>query len=147
MSTDVNPKTPIYSKCCLSSVRLYSGEEGTNHYICNACDEACDITTSQTSTPTDVNGLEEPQEAIRFIVKHIWDKRSLADSLGGERYFAEKDGEFAYAEKFIADIIKAEQNKLLDRVLEQKQFIACLDTNEDHNVVPVEAIKTLREGL
>lgn len=48
---------PEYSKCCLASVRLYSGEEGTNHYICNACDEPCDITYSQTnpdtSTPID----------------------------------------------------------------------------------------------
>lgn len=34
---------PTHSKCCSASVRLSSGDEGTNHYICNGCDNACDI--------------------------------------------------------------------------------------------------------
>lgn len=141
MTTDVNGKTPIYSKCCLSSVRLYSGEEGTNHHICNACDEACDITTSQTSTPTDVNGLEASPEAMHIIQTAYQDMEGVMLHKKGYKL------RHQLLAKAIDDLIKAEQNKLLDRVLEQKQFIACLDTNEDHNVIPIEAIKTLREGL
>lgn len=32
------------SKCCKSTVRVYSSNEGTNHYVCNNCDKACDVT-------------------------------------------------------------------------------------------------------
>lgn len=51
-ATDNEASQTKYSKCCLSSVRLYSGEEGTNFYICNACDKACDVTNSQTGVRT-----------------------------------------------------------------------------------------------
>lgn len=34
---------PTHSKCCLDSVRLSNGDEGTKFYICNGCDNACDV--------------------------------------------------------------------------------------------------------
>lgn len=48
---------PEYSKCCLSGVHVVGDSfgEGTNHYVCNACGEACDITYSQTSTTPTTN--------------------------------------------------------------------------------------------
>ena len=31
------------SNCCGAEVKLYSGDEGTNHYICGVCGKACGL--------------------------------------------------------------------------------------------------------
>lgn len=99
---------------------------------------------------TDVNGLEELETRIEQAKKLMeWNSDRFGEPTLLEYLRYWKSGTFGEVHilAVIEALIKSEQNKLLDRVLEQKQFIACLDTNEDHNVVPIEAIKTLREGL
>ena len=31
------------SNCCQEPVRVHSGVEGTNYYICTGCEEPCDL--------------------------------------------------------------------------------------------------------
>lgn len=52
---DTQPTSPEprrLSDCCLSGVHIYSGGEGTNHYLCNACKEMTNTHLEETSSPS-----------------------------------------------------------------------------------------------
>lgn len=31
------------SKCCNAEIKVYNGDEGTNHWTCNGCNKPCDV--------------------------------------------------------------------------------------------------------
>lgn len=47
----------IASRCCRATVWVYSGNEGTSFYVCDACDMACD-----TITPLNLN-IKDSEDA------------------------------------------------------------------------------------
>lgn len=66
-------KTPT-SNCCNAKLVIFNGRDGTNHYICGACNHACDAKSPtpvkvfstdkhSTGTPTTLYG-DEPVEII-----------------------------------------------------------------------------------
>ena len=70
-------KTPIeLSKCCNEPVHVESSEEGTNCYICNKCEEACDI--AENSSNVSENNLELDN-------KNVLDNSNDKSSWGGPR--------------------------------------------------------------
>lgn len=75
------------SNCCGSTVHIYSGDEGTNHYICDKCGEPCDL--GQTDTELDDMLIEvrhgrmsntKAKEAI-LALKQQWQLEARIDEL------------------------------------------------------------------
>lgn len=46
------------STCCNASTHVYSGDEGTNHYVCEMCSEPCDYKPDYPSDTKDEGSFE-----------------------------------------------------------------------------------------
>ena len=52
----------VVSSCCKAGVKVVSGDEGTSHYECLACQKACDVEKDKR--------LEEVQKQLEASLKN-----------------------------------------------------------------------------
>ncbi len=58
--------TDSKSTCCGKPVSVFSGDEGTNHWICGACGKACDVVTDSKTAKNQAAG----EIAHKFALAH-----------------------------------------------------------------------------
>lgn len=107
------------SKCHSFSVRTHAGAEGTNHYICDLCNEACDLKEQKDTIEekieeilnkfdSDIKNpeLDQPNKAEILWTKLIKDLAEFARSQREEAVREERkriDNEFTNASWFTGE--------------------------------------------
>lgn len=66
------------SKCCNSTVKISSGEEGTNFNMCNSCNKACDV-----SIPEPIRALSWKQPYASLMLHGKVETRTWSTSYRG----------------------------------------------------------------